>query len=185
MTAASTSIAADERPAEQPQRAIEDRFGFACALPCAGASPTGARAGSVPRRVCCRARLPSGELWKLMRLGRCTRNAISSSPVQPTSPTSSCAAGPTSCTNRNSSLQPIEPIARPRERHEAWQLRDVADIEPDMDETPPVAAERAHLAHGNARALRTAGGRPGDRSAPRGRHSTSRRAARPAQESTR
>ena len=46
--------------------------------------------------------------------------------------------------------QPIEPIARPRERRERRQLGDIAHIEPDVHETPAVAAERAHLPDGDA-----------------------------------
>ena len=46
----------DECSAEQPERAVENRLGLACALPCGEAPPRADRAGSVPRRGCCRAR---------------------------------------------------------------------------------------------------------------------------------
>ena len=47
-------------------------------------------------------------------------------------------------------IQPIEPIARPRERHDRRQFHDIAHIEPDVHETAAVAAERAHFPDGDA-----------------------------------
>ena len=76
-----------KRSAKQPERVIENRF---CCHPRfhpkRRARQTIAKR-SVPRRGCCPARSPSGELWKWIRLGRCTRNATNSAPFQPTSPT--------------------------------------------------------------------------------------------------
>ena len=58
-----------------------------------------------------------------MRLGRCTRNAISSLPVQPDVADVDLRGRTNFLHEPELLLEPIEPIARPRERHETRQLR--------------------------------------------------------------
>ena len=46
--------------------------------------------------------------------------------------------------------QPVEAIPRPRQRREARQFRDIAHVEPHVDETPAMPAKGAHFPDGDA-----------------------------------
>ena len=102
------------------------------------------------RSVCSQTRMlprstPSGELWKLMRLGRmhaeCDQLVAGPTHVADVEP-----RGRADFLHEAELLtQPIETIARPRQRRDPRQLRDIGHIEPDVRETAAMPAKRAHL----------------------------------------
>ncbi len=108
------------------------------------------------RSVCSQARMlprstPSGELWKSDAAGQVHAECYQLV-ARPTDIAHIELRGrPDFLHEPKLALEPIEPIARPRERHEARQLRDVAHIEPDVNKTAAMPPERVDLTNSDSR----------------------------------